>query len=73
MKKPLSFVCWALYLGVLGSMLWMPTANAYIDPGSGSIIFQAIVGGALAIGVAIKLFWRRIIGLFSRKDAKDQQ
>jgi hypothetical protein len=41
---------------------------AYIDPGSGSFIFQAVVGAALAAGLAAKVFWRRIVGFVSRRD-----
>ena len=43
-------------------------AHAYVDPGTGSFIFQAVIGGILAATVAIKVFWKRIIGVFSRKD-----
>ena len=45
----------------------LPTANAYVDPGSGSFIFQAIVGGALAAGLAVKMFWKRIVSFVTRK------
>lgn len=41
---------------------------AYIDPGSGSFIFQAIVGTALAAAFAVKMFWRRIVGFVTRRD-----
>ena len=50
------------------SLLWIPVANAYIDPGTGSFIFQAAVGALLAAGVAIKLFWKRIVRFVTRKD-----
>ena len=35
------------------SLLWIPVANAYIDPGTGSFIFQAAIGVLLAAGVAV--------------------
>ena len=40
----------------------------YIDPGSGSMIFQVVVGVALAASMGVKVFWRRITGFFSRKN-----
>jgi hypothetical protein len=40
--------------------------EAYIDPGSGSLLLQAIAGGLAAVGVVTKLYWRRLRGLFSR-------
>jgi len=50
------------------TLVWIPVANAYVDPGTGSFIFQAVIGGLLAAAVALKVFWRRIVGVFSRKD-----
>jgi hypothetical protein len=50
------------------SLLWIPTANAYIDPGTGSFIFQAAIGVLLAAGVAIKVLWKRLTRLVTRKD-----
>ncbi len=42
---------------------------AYLDPGSGSLILQAIVGGAAAAGVMGKLYWRRLVRFLGiRKD-----
>ena len=35
-------------------------ALAYLDPGSGSMILQVLAGGAAAIAVAGKLYWRRL-------------
>lgn len=32
---------------------------AYLDPGSGSMIIQVIVGGAAAVAVIGRLYWRR--------------
>ena len=40
----------------------------YIEPGTGSLIFQVVVGSALALPVAIAAFWRRITSFFARKD-----
>ncbi len=39
---------------------------AYLDPGSGSIIFQAVVGGIMVVSLAAKTYWRRLRGLFQR-------
>ncbi len=35
-------------------------AHAYIDPGTGSYIFQVIVAGLLGAGFVVKMFWRNI-------------
>jgi hypothetical protein len=33
----------------------------YLDPGTGSMLLQLLVGGIAAIGVAAKFYWRRIL------------
>jgi hypothetical protein len=33
----------------------------YIDPGTGSIIIQALVAAVVGVGIAVKLFWHRIL------------
>jgi hypothetical protein len=40
---------------------------AYLDPGSGSLIVSAVVGGAAAAGVAVKAARAKFTGAFSRK------
>jgi len=37
---------------------------AYLDPGTGSMLVQLLVGGVAAVGVAAKLYWHRILRLF---------
>lgn len=39
---------------------------AYIDPGVGSLIFQGLIGGAIASFFVLRQFWGRILGAFRR-------
>ncbi len=39
----------------------MESLLAYLDPGSGSIILQALLGGIAGMVVALKLFGRRAL------------
>ena len=48
-------------------------AEAYLDPGSGSMVFQLIVGGIAGLILAIKIFWRRILSLFGIKANEEAQ
>ena len=42
---------------------------AYLDPGSGSMLVQLLVGGVAAAAVAIKLYWYKILRFLRiRKD-----
>ncbi|HEY6692716.1 MAG TPA: hypothetical protein VI006_07700 [Solirubrobacteraceae bacterium] len=36
---------------------------AYLDPGTGSMLVQLLVGGVAAVGVAARLYWRRLLRL----------
>lgn len=50
------------------------TALAYLDPGTGSMLLQVILGGIAAVGVALKLFWYRIIAFlgFKKKEPGEE-
>jgi hypothetical protein len=43
----------------------------YLDPGSGSVILQALVGGFAAVAVTAKLWWRRVTGIFLRNQDEE--
>jgi len=45
------------------------TVHAYLDPGTGSIAIQIILGGMVALIATAKLYWERIRTFFRRKTA----
>lgn len=40
------------------------TAYAYLDPASGSMILQAVIGGVAAAALAFRYYWHRIASFF---------
>ncbi len=44
---------------------------AYIDPGTGSMFMQVIIGGVLGVFFLLKLRWKQIISFFNRKNGQD--
>ena len=42
--------------------LWAfaPAAQAYLDPGAGSILLQTIVGGVAVVGGVLAHYWSRV-------------
>lgn len=55
-------------------LLEVRPAHAYLDPGTGSLIFQMLVGAFLAVGMFAKLYWRKMKAFFSRsKDANEEE
>ena len=47
-------------------------AYAYLDPGTGSMLVSAVIGVVAAVGLALKMFWYRLTGLFRGKKAEAQ-
>ena len=37
------------------------TAHAYLDPGTGSIILQVLLGGVAGLALACKLYWQKLL------------
>ncbi len=56
---------------VLMSLLLPPSAYAYLDPSTGSMVVSAIVGILASIALALKTYWYRIKALFRRDGEKD--
>ncbi len=46
--------------------------QAYLDPGSGSFIIQLLIAGLVGAGFLVKVYWKKIKGLFSRSGAKKE-
>ena len=45
-------------------LAWTASAQAYVDPGSGSMLVQLLLGGFAGIAVALRVYWRRIVSRF---------
>jgi hypothetical protein len=45
---------------------------AYIDPSTGGMLMQLLLGGTAGVLVIGRLFWSRIRGLFGRTDPPDR-
>ncbi len=56
MKKGILGLVFAFSL----SLFWSQNAYAYLDPGSGSIIIQAIIGALVGVGITLKIYWYKI-------------
>ena len=40
---------------------------AYIDPGSGSMLLQMLLGGVAGVAVAVRMYWHRLRGFFGSR------
>ena len=46
---------------------------AYLDPGSGSVLLQALLGGVAAIAITGKLWWHRLLTLLRIRKPDEEQ
>ena len=56
-------------------LLLMTDVHAYLDPGTGSMLLQVILGGIAAVGVALKLYWHKLrvaFGLGKKEQPEDE-
>ena len=58
-----------LSIVLLGWLLLEAPVEAYLDPGSGGMLLQVLLGGFAAAGVIARLYWSRVKDLLRRKGA----
>lgn len=49
------------------SLINVNDVYAYLDPGTGSMIIQGLLGALVGLGITLKIFWHRIKEKFTRK------
>ena len=47
-----------------------PFAYAYLDPGTGSYVFQLLIAGLVGLGFLIKVYWNKIKLFLTRMSSK---
>ena len=47
-------------------------ADAYLDPGTGSMILQMVLGGIAGAAMVARLYWRRIRKVLGFRDAEEE-
>jgi amino acid permease len=56
-------------------LLFFTDVFAYLDPGTGSMLLQVILGGIAAVGVALKLYWHKLraaLGMAKKEEPEDE-
>jgi len=54
-------------------ILFSNNAFAYLDPGTGSIILQAILGAIAAGATWCSMYWQKVKNFFSKKTKKKDE
>jgi hypothetical protein len=52
-------------------LLTSPSAFAYLDPSTGSMVVSAIVGIVASIALALKTYWYKLKAFFRKDEGRD--
>jgi len=58
-------------LAVAALIMLTAPAHAYLDPGTGSILLQGLIGAVAGALVVIKLYWARVVAVLRPRGRKD--
>ena len=61
-----------LFMGLF-FLAFTAEAHAYIDPGTGSYVFQMIIAALLGASFAVKVYWKKIKAFFVDHFTKRQK
>ena len=65
-SNSVKIICvYILAIGLVPNFL-ISDAFAYIDPGSGSLIIQMLIGALVGVGITIRVYWYKIKEKISR-------
>ena len=56
-----------LALAIAIDFAFLADASAYLDPGTGSFLFQTVIAVVLGAAFTLKTYWQRVKGFFSGK------
>ncbi len=65
------YVALALAVWVAGTVGVRPV-YAYLDPGTGSFLFQLVIGVLVGAGFLLKVYWKKVKGLFTKQSDDDE-
>jgi len=68
LRMKFSIILPLLFL-IFASLSFPLPAFAYLDPGSGSMLLQLLMGGVVGVIAILKLYWQSFTGLFKGKSA----
>lgn len=66
LKKKILGASWPLFSVCLALLALTFPAQAYIDPGTGSLVVQAIIGGIIAAQLVLRKYWWKLKDLGAR-------
>ncbi len=56
---------------VVLSLLFPARVDAYLDPGTGSFLFQLLIGALVGAGFLLKVYWGKVKSFFTKDSGED--
>ena len=54
---------------IVGLISYTSPAYAYLDPGTGSILLQGLIGGIAAAIAFLSIYWQKVKAFFGKEEA----
>ena len=54
---------------IFGLISYTSPAYAYLDPGTGSMLVQGLIGGVAVVMSFLSLYWQKVKAFFSKEEA----
>ena len=54
---------------IVGLISYTSPAYAYLDPGTGSVLLQGLIGGIAAVMAFLSIYWQKVKAFFSKEKA----
>ena len=64
---------WLVFGMIIIGGFYLQDAYAYIDPGSGSMVIQVIIGALVGVGITLKIYWYKFKEKILRINKKDDK
>ena len=54
---------------IFGLISYASPAYAYLDPGTGSMLVQGLIGGVAVVMSFLSIYWQKVKAFFSKEEA----
>ncbi len=54
---------------IIGLISYTSPAYAYLDPGTGSMLLQGLIGGLAVVLSFLSIYWQKVKAFFGKKEA----
>lgn len=62
----------AIITGISILLITSP-AYAYLDPGSGSVMLQALLAGTAGVAAVVRVYWQKLKSFFCKQESVDKK